>query len=123
MINYEYQSTLKVLKCGNPYAAAAIPSTTVDAAANTGLYTSIAIGSDDLPVISYYDDRANALRVVKCANADCTGSATLTTVDDSADVGSYTSIAIGADDLPLISSQELLSNTLKVVRCDSLSRR
>jgi hypothetical protein len=40
----------------------------------------------------------------KCVNAACTGVSTITTVDDPANfVGYYTSIAIGADGLPVIS--------------------
>lgn len=45
------------------------------------LSTSIAIGTDGLPVISYLDSTAGALMVATCANAACTGTATITTVD------------------------------------------
>lgn len=46
--------------------------TTVDDAANeVGLYTSIAIGADGLPVISYYDASAHALKVAKCGTRSC----------------------------------------------------
>ena len=79
--------------------------TTVDDPANdVGRYTSIAIGTDGFPVISYYDDTAGALKVAKCVNAACTGTSTITTVDDPAnDVGCYSSIAIGTDGFPVIS--------------------
>ena len=43
------------------------------------------------------------LKVAKCANTACTGVPTITTVDDLALVGQYTSIAIGTDGLPVIS--------------------
>ena len=46
--------------------------TTVDDPANTvGLFTSIAIGSDGLPVISYHDSTAGALKVAKCGTRTC----------------------------------------------------
>ena len=70
---------------------------------DVGRYPSIAIGADGLPVISYYDNTAETLKVARCANADCTGAATITTVHDAAnDVGAYGAIAIGADGLPVI---------------------
>jgi hypothetical protein len=36
-----------------------------------GRYTSIAIGTDGLPVISYFDDTANTLKVAKCGTRSC----------------------------------------------------
>jgi len=53
-----------------------------DGKSNVGLYTSIAIGSDHLPVISYYDDTARALKVAHCEDQTCTSPATITVVDD-----------------------------------------
>jgi hypothetical protein len=35
------------------------------------LYTAIAIGTDGLPVVSYYDSSNTSLKVVKCSNAAC----------------------------------------------------
>ena len=45
---------------------------TVDDPVNfVGEYTSIAIGADGFPVISYWDQAAAALKVVKCNKASC----------------------------------------------------
>jgi predicted regulator of Ras-like GTPase activity (Roadblock/LC7/MglB family) len=112
---------LKVAKCGNAACTGAATITTVDDPANTvGEYTSIAIGADGLPVISYYDTTADALKVAKCGNAACTGAATITTVDDPANsVGEYTSIAIGADGLPVISYYDTTADALKVAKCST----
>jgi hypothetical protein len=121
VISYRDQSAgaLKVAKCANAACTGGANITTVDNPANSvGEYTSIAIGSDGLPVISYYDNSAGALKVAKCANAACTGSATITVVDNPAnDVGRYTSIAIGNDGLPVISYRDQLAGTLKVAKC------
>jgi hypothetical protein len=87
-------------------------------AANAGWYTSIAIGTDGFPVISYLDDTAGALKVAKCVNASCTGTSAVTTVEDQANnVGAYTSIAIGADGLPVISYNGQTAGSLKVAKC------
>ncbi len=93
--------------------------TTVDAPpGGAGGSTSIAVGADGLPVISYRDDAARGLKVAKCANAACTGASTVTVVDDPAnDVGWYSSIAVGADGLPVISYHDQTAFALKVARC------
>jgi hypothetical protein len=112
---------LKVAHCGNAACSASNTITTVDDPANrVGWFTSIAIGTDGLPIISYHDDTAYALKVAHCGNAACSASNTITTVDDPAnDVGYYTSIAIGTDGLPVISYMDWSAGTLKVVHCGS----
>jgi hypothetical protein len=56
--------------------------------------------------------------VAKCVNAACTGTSTITTVDDPANtVGSYTSIAIGQDGFPVISYLDATAAALKVAKC------
>jgi hypothetical protein len=115
----ETAGTLKVLKCGNANCDGGNVATTVDNPANTvGAYTSLAIGADGLPVISYQDVTAFALKVLKCGNAACTAGNVTTTVDDPVNlVGRYTSIAIGADGLPVVSYLDLSAERVKVVKC------
>ena len=36
-----------------------------------GTHTSIAIGSDGLPVVSYHDHQAETLKVLKCGTGSC----------------------------------------------------
>ena len=120
VISYNVTGVLRVVKCANAACTGVSTRTTVDGGTgnNVGQYSSIAIGSDGLPVISYYDATAAALRVAKCANAACTGAATITTVDDPANtVGPYTSIAIGSDTLPVISYFDFTAMALKVAKC------
>ena len=121
VISYEDNTAgaLRVAKCANAACTVIAATTIVDDPANSvGQDTSIAIGTDGRPVISYRDNTAGALKVAKCANAACTGGATITTVDDPAnDVGSDTSIAIGADGLPVISYLDFTAAALKVARC------
>ena len=113
--------TLRVTHCGNTACTAGNVSTTVDdpVVNNVGRYTSIAIGVDGVPVISHQDTTANALRVTHCGNAACTAGNTSTTVDDPAvdSVGYDTSIAIGADGLPVVSHNDSTAGALRVTHC------
>lgn len=90
-----------------------------DTKSDVGLYTSIAIGSDHRPIISYYDDTARALKVAHCEDAACTAPATITVVDDDPTMieGRDSSIAIGNDDLPVISYQGDTGASLRVAKC------
>mgnify|MGYP001320518367 CR=1 FL=1 len=110
-------SGLKVTKCGNAACSAGNTHTSVDTTANVGQYTSIAIGPDGLPVISYYDVTSLDLKVAKCGNAACSAGNTLTPVDTAGNVGRFTSIAIGADGLPVISYLDDSNGDLKVAKC------
>ncbi|MGQ0536921.1 MAG: hypothetical protein ACT4PT_12725 [Methanobacteriota archaeon] len=76
--------------------------------------TSMTIGTDGLPVVAYHDATFADLKVAKCGNAACSAGNTITTVDNIGDVGSYTSIAIGTDGLPVISYADGTSRDLKL---------
>lgn len=116
----ETAGTLKVAKCVNGDCSGGTIVTTVDDhPTNTvGEFTSIAIGTDGLPVISYYDATAGGLKVAKCVNVNCTGLNIITTVHNPPnDVGRDTSIAVGSDGLPVISYRDATIASINVARC------
>ena len=82
-----------------------------------GRYTSIAIGPDGLPIISYHASASGELRVAHCADIACT-QASIAVVDSNG-VGEGTSIAIGSDGLPIISYYDPILGDLKVAHCQS----
>ncbi|UPA22890.1 S-layer homology domain-containing protein [Candidatus Peribacteria bacterium] len=115
---YDSSNTnLKVAKCANAGCTSATTLTTVDATGSMGEYTSLALGTDGFPVISYYDTTNTALKVAKCFNSGCTVATTLTIVDNAASLGTYSSIAIGNDGFPVISYYDLTNTALKVAKC------
>jgi predicted regulator of Ras-like GTPase activity (Roadblock/LC7/MglB family) len=110
--------TLRVTHCGNAACTTGNVSTSVDDPANAvGQFTSVAIGADGLPIISHLDGTANALRVSRCIDVACTAAVSANVDDPAAAVGAYTSIAIGADDLPIISHFDVTHGALRVTKC------
>jgi len=117
----ETNGNLKVAHCGNTLCSAGNTITFVDSANFVGLWTSIAIGTDNNPVISYRDNTNDDLKVAHCGNISCSAGNTITAVDSSGDVGEYTSIAIGTDSNPVISYHKFINGELKVVHCGNAS--
>jgi hypothetical protein len=112
---------LKVAHCAN-LACTSAGLSVVDSGgtAVVGVYTSIAIGTDGLGLISYQDSTNGNLRVAHCSDLACT-TATITAIDAStSSVGAATSIAIGADGLGLISYYDSTSSDLKVAHCSNV---
>ena len=108
---------LKVAHCGNAACSASNTLTTVDSAGSVGTNTSVTMGTDGLPVISYYDVTNLDLKVAKCGNAACSAGNTLTAVDSAGDVGLYSSITVGTDGLPIVSYYDVTSDDVKVAHC------
>ena len=98
---------LKVAACSNPTCTSAT-ITTVASSGWVGSYNSIALGADNNPIIAFIRDGGD-VRVIACLNPTCTssilngfGNAVFDGVDAASQAGN-TSIAIGADDKPIIS--------------------
>lgn len=112
--SYRGNADLKVAHCNS---AACTSSTATALDTSTGR-TSITIGLNGLPIIAYYDVNGgiNDLKIANCSNLTCT-SAALMRADETGNVGDYSSIAIGADGLPIISYIDATNNTLKLMHC------
>jgi hypothetical protein len=108
---------LKVLHCGNAACSSGNTSTIVDSAGSVGWATSISIGADGLPLVSYFDLTNSDLKALHCGNAACTGGNIATTVDSAGDVGQNSSLTIGADGLPVVSYFDATNGDLKVLHC------
>jgi hypothetical protein len=110
--------TLKLARCGDNSCTNGTTLATVDAG---GSYASLVLGADGLPLISYYDTINGHLKVAHCGNTACSAGNTLTTVDSGASVGQYTSVAIGADGLPVIAYYDAGIHDLKVAHCGDIA--
>lgn len=93
--------------------------TTIDGSGgvNVGSFkTSIALGSDGFPRISYYDDSNQDLKYVQCLNSDCTLK-NIIIVESSGRVGKYSSLKIGSDGFARISYYDASGGGIRFVRC------
>lgn len=91
---------------------------TVDSTGYVGAYTSLALDANGHPHMSYYDATNKALKYARFDGDEWVGQLSTTnpdTVDTSADVGLYTSIAIDADNHPHISYYDNTTDDLKYV--------
>ena len=110
---------LMVVKCQDPVCAFRWWYTAVDTTGSVGTASSITVGADGNPVISYYDLTNGDLKVIKCNDPACVGgNEAMSTVDSIADVGFYSSIAIGADADPVISYFDVTNVDLKMAKCN-----
>ena len=112
---------LALYRCGSANCSTGSAVTVDPDAGNVGRATSLTIGVDGFPIISYYDSTNFDLRVAKCTDVDCTAPATISIVETSGDVGSPSSITIGADGLPVISYHDATTGSLRVVHCGDAS--
>jgi hypothetical protein len=116
MISFKADNSVAIVRCND--AACAGGDDNIDpleSGSSLGDYNSLAIGSDGLPTVSYYDSSLGDLKVARCMNlAPAPCSATVRTIESVGDVGRYNSIAIGTDGFPVISYR---TRDLKVAKC------
>jgi hypothetical protein len=123
----EYHWQVKVKDEGGFYSSWT-PYTTANThtqpsdAETVGRYSSVAIGTDGLPVISYYEQAPSAgdLRVRKCSNTACTSaSETEFTTDD---IGLFSKVKIGTDGYPIIAYYNASNGgDLNILHCTNVS--
>jgi LPXTG-site transpeptidase (sortase) family protein len=112
---------LKVAVCGDATCATKtitpVDGNVVGNLKDVGQFTSLALKSGNIPVISYYDATNGDLKVAVCVDTTCT-TKTTTTVDNSTDnVGQYTSLALNSSGFPVISYYDVTNKVLKVAVC------
>jgi hypothetical protein len=65
------QVDLMVVKCADAACTGGGSAVAVDAPGSVGDHSSITIGADGLPVISYFDSSNQDVKVVKCSSSGC----------------------------------------------------
>ncbi|MCX6761061.1 MAG: hypothetical protein NTZ84_03110, partial [Candidatus Nealsonbacteria bacterium] len=112
---------LMITRCGNDYCSSGNNTTQIANTDNVGSYTSIAIGTDGLPIISYMNDTDGDLMITKCGTWNCISGNTTTQITDTDMTGYETFIAIGTDGLPIISYRNATDSDLMITKCGNVS--
>lgn len=108
---------LLVAICADDRCNGAASVVALDTTGVVGNVSSLAIDPLGRPVIAYFDDTNDNLKLARCANADCTGAPKLVTVDAVGSVGMWPAITIGADGFPVIAYQDIPNKDVKVAKC------
>ncbi len=107
---------LKLALCDNAVCSSAL-LILIDSEGSVGRHTSVTIGSDGLPIISYRDSTNKDLKVAHCDDAACS-TFTISIVDNDFSQVGPTSIAIGSDGLPVITYPSKIAHC-KDVKCSA----
>jgi hypothetical protein len=97
-----------------------VTASRVDEAGNVGSFSSIAIGANGFPIMSYWDSSTNGgdLKVAACTDSTCSAPAVITDVaPDPSNDGNYSSLTIGANGYPAIAYYDATTNDLEYVTC------
>jgi hypothetical protein len=120
IVSYRDESSqrLKIYHCANVACTSGIATPAVDPGTNVGHHSSITVGRDGFPVVSYYDADNARLKVLHCTDVACTAGST--TFVDAGGNGRYTSITIGQDGFPIMSYESPGYGNLKIFHCTNV---
>lgn len=111
---------LMVARCMTVYCSSAVIRT-VDSGGTTGVWPTVRIGRDNLPVISYFNYREGDFRVAHCSDITCFTSERSVVYKAGPSSGTIywqnSSMAIGRDGLPFITANDVPNGDLKTVHC------
>ena len=114
-------SSLKILVCGNPDCSAGNKINTVESIGEVGRYPSLALDKNGFPAVSYLDLTNGKLKVLRCGNATCSRGNTIVPVGSGAVVGYYSSLKIGANNIPVVSYYDKTNGDLNILECGNSS--
>ena len=83
--------------------------------------SSIAIGSDGLPVIAYYHGANEDLGFVHCGNASCSSGVTAAILDSVGNVGLNPVIEIGPAGFPAVAYHDATDSSIHLITCEDLA--
>ncbi|MCW5874747.1 MAG: class F sortase [Anaerolineales bacterium] len=113
--------SVKLARCSATDCSGAVTINTVDDSAHVGFNgISLQLDSSGFPVMSYYDITNSRLKLAHCSDLFCTGAITINVVDDSANVGQYSSMKLDGG-LPVISYYDETNGDLKLARCQDVN--
>jgi hypothetical protein len=109
---------LRVLHCNDPACTTGGDSiVSADTNGSAGLYSSLALDSSGLPVVSYFDYSAGDVNIIRCGDSNCSAGNTITAPDGPDFVGEWTAVTLQSGDIPVVAYYDFTNRDLKVTRC------
>lgn len=108
---------LKIARCGDVDCRSGNRIRVVDNSGNTSNQIALALTADDKPRLSYFDERAGALKLLLCGNSTCSAGNQTRTLDRGNLAIAHTALAINQAGTPIISYVDQLAGAVKVVEC------
>jgi trimeric autotransporter adhesin len=110
-------SDLKLAVCGDATCASTPTIRTLASSGNVGLSTSLQLTAAGHPVVSFYDDTNDDLKVALCLDSTCTAAPIIRTLDSNGTVGTFTSLQLTAAGNPVVSYFDFTNGNLKLAVC------
>ena len=88
---------------------------TIDDVGDVGSQSDIAARPNGHPIVAYYDSTNKALKIYACETAACNKVGNVGFIIDQGSVGKYPSIAIGVDDVAVVTYRDFGNGDLKIV--------
>jgi len=107
---------LQIVVCGDTTCSSGNTINTVDGNPGVGIYATLKLNSSGNPIISYYDQTQQDLKVALCNDAVCS-SPTLTAVDSTGDTGRNAVMVLNSGGNPVISYYDVTNTDLKLAVC------
>ncbi len=113
-------SAMKIVHCTSVNCSTFDTPRTIDGGP-TRSDSSIIIGTDNFPVISYADGSpVSKLQFVHCTNVNCSTFDATKTLDSDSSVGTSSRVKIGTDGFPIISYNVINNAGLGILHCTSI---
>ncbi len=113
---------LKLVRCGNAACSSGNTVRTLDSGQtdNVGIYAAVAINGSGNPVVAYYTEPFDILKILVCGDATCSTYGDQD-VDTTPITGLYTSLVLDASGFAVVSYYDQSSADLKVIHCTNAS--
>ena len=110
---------LRILHCSNPNCSSGNSVTLPDTEGDVGWFTSLVLDADGNPVVSYYDNTNDDLKILHCNDPDCAGDdESITSPDRPGAPGMWSSLVLDASGNPVVSYFGDTLNDLKILHCN-----
>ena len=110
---------LGLLSGPSRYAIGADSITRPDSIDAVGAFSSLVLDTAGFPVVSYYDDTNDDLKLMHCNDVNCASNdESITRPDTTGEIGSLSSLVLDAAGFPIVSYWDAANNDLKLMHCN-----